>query len=94
VLADFRTLPLIAAAEKLALTFGGPPVSMVGRRPCRCSLFVRRSPGSRAAVGRRVSDLEATLDAGEDGRMMGDEDDVHWLVMAISVEAASDQGHD
>src|SRR5215203_4009119 len=58
------------------LTFGGPPVIKVGRRPCRCLLLVRRSRGSRAAAGRRVSDRVATLDAGEDGRTMGDEDDV------------------
>ena len=41
------------------------------------SLLVVRAlqSGSRAAVGRRVSDRVATLDAGEDGRTMGDEDD-------------------
>ena len=42
------------------------------------SLLVFRppQPGSRAAAGRRVSDRVATLDAGEDGRTMGEEDDV------------------
>ena len=39
-------------------------------------VLVRRSRGSRAAGGRRVSDRVATLDAGEDGGTMGDADDV------------------
>jgi hypothetical protein len=55
------------------------------------SLLVFRppQPGSRAAAGRRVSDRVATLDAGEDGRTMGDEDDVTGWSWAISVVGGS-----
>ena len=58
---------------------GAPSLSLLVSRPPQ--------PGSRAAAGRRVSDRVATLEAGEDGRTMGDEDDVTgwswrspWLV--------------
>jgi len=56
-------------------------LSLLGFRPPQL--------GSRAAAGRRVSDRVATLDAGEDGRTMGDKDERHWPVMAISVVGGS-----
>ena len=66
----------LATGSELALTFGGPPVVKVGGVVLVVAGFRPPQLGSRAAAGRRVSDRVATLDAGENGRTMGDEDDV------------------
>jgi len=46
--------------------------------------FVRPQLESRAAGGRRISDRVATLDAGEDGRTMCDEDDATQVLLIVT----------